>query len=97
MLVAQNTNTTVAPAPLANDLADPVAQREAPVASYHDATEDVDNLDHKRQESVTALLHAQQDGLNVVLEEDAGDLMVRDCLAVLSDGVLVGVDDSAVG
>lgn len=47
MLVAQNTNAAIATASLANDLADPVAQREAPVASYHDAAEDVDNLDQE--------------------------------------------------
>lgn len=97
MLVAQNTNTAVAPAPLANDLADPVAQREAPVAGHHDSTEDVDDLDQEGQESVAAFLHTQQDRLNVVLEKDARDLMIRDCLAMLGDGILVGIDDPAVG
>lgn len=97
MLVAQNTNTAVASAPLADDLADPVAQREAPVAGYHDSTKDIDNFDQEGEESVTAFLHTQQDRLNVVLEKDARDLMVRDCLAMLGDGILVGIDDPAVG
>lgn len=97
MLVAQNTNTAVASAPLADDLADPVAQREAPVASYHDSTKDIDNLDQEGEESVTAFLHTQQDRFNVVLEKDARDLMVRDCLAMFGNSILVGIDDPAVG
>lgn len=97
MLVAQNTNTAVASAPLADDLADPVAQREAPVASYHDSTKDIDNLDQEGEESVTAFLHTQQDRFNVVLEKDARDLMVRDCLTMFGNSILVGIDDPAVG
>lgn len=97
MLVAQNADTAVAAPPLANDLAHPVAQRKPPVASHHDAAEDVDNLDQKAKEAMAGLRDAQHDGLDVVLEEDAGDLVVRDDLALLRDGVLVGVDDPVAG
>lgn len=93
MLVAQNADTAVAAPPLANNFPHPVAQRKPPVASHHDAAKDVDNLDQEAKETVAGLRDAQHDGLDVVLEEDAGDLVVRDDLALLRDGVLVGVDD----
>lgn len=97
MLVAQHANAAVTSPPLANDLAHPVAQRIPPVARHHDAAEDVDELEQKGKEAVARLLHAQHDGLNVILEEDAGHLVVRDGLALLCDGVLVGVYDAVAG
>lgn len=97
MLVAQYTDAAVASPSLANDLAQPVAHRKAPVASHHDSAENIDNLDQKGKEPIAGLLYAQHDRLDVVLEEDAGDLVVRDGLALLRDGVLVGVDDLVAG
>lgn len=85
-------STTALSSPLARDVGDPVGQREAPVSGNEDAADDVDDLDHEGQEAVAALVHGQQDGLDVVLDEDAGDIVVVDLLALLRHGVLVGED-----
>lgn len=92
MLRPQNTLPTIAPPPPANDLAHPIAQREAPVPRDQHAAEDVDDLDEEEDQALAVLLHGEQDGLNVVLEEDAGDVVLVDGLAALRDGVLVGAD-----
>lgn len=84
------------PAAAADDLADPLAHGEAPVAGDEDAAEDVDDLDGEGEDAVAALLDVQQDGLDVVLEEEAGDPALVDLLALLGDGVLVG-EDGALG
>jgi hypothetical protein len=52
-------------------------------------TDNVDNLDHEAQERISRLLDVQQDGLHVVLEEDAGDVALADDVGLLGDGVLV--------
>jgi hypothetical protein len=62
------------------------------VASDQDAAHDIDDLDEEEQHAVAVLLHREQDGLNVVLEEDARNFAVANLLALLGDSVLVGVD-----
>lgn len=95
MLCPQNTLPSITPPPLPNDLAYPITQREAPMSRDQHAAEDVDDLDEKEDEALAVLLHGEQDGLDVVLEEDAGDVVLVDGLAALRDGVLVGVDPVA--
>lgn len=62
------------------------------MAGDEDAGEDVDDLDEEGEEAVAALLDGQQDGLDVVLEEEARDHALADLLALLRHGVLVGED-----
>lgn len=62
------------------------------MAGDEDAGEDVDDLDEEGEDAVAALLDGEQDGLDVVLEEEAGDHALADLLALLGDGVLVGED-----
>ena len=74
------------------DLLEPLAQREAPVASDEDAREHVDDFDGEGQKPVACLLDRQQDRLDVVLEEDSRDVELGDLVALLRHGVLVGED-----
>lgn len=65
------------------------------MAGHHGAAQDVDDLDEEQQKGVARLLDVEQDGLDVVLEEDARDGPVRDLAVLLRDGVLVGEDGGA--
>ena len=62
------------------------------MASDHDAAQHIDDLDGEDEETRPRLLHRQQHGLDVVLEEDAGDHVLGDLLALLRHGVLVRQD-----
>lgn len=62
------------------------------MAGDEDAGEDVDDLEEEGEDAVAVLLDGEQDGLDVVLEEEAGDHALADLLALLRDGVLVGED-----
>lgn len=99
VIIALRTDNTLTlrPPPLSNDLSHPLAEREAPVTRDHDTTEYIDDLDGEGQDAVAALLDLQHDGLDVVLEEQAGDHALVDLLALLRDGVLVGEDGAACG
>lgn len=70
-------------------LPDPVTQREAPVARNERTTENVDDLDQKDDEAVARFLDLQQNGFDVVLEEDTRDDALADFVALLGHGVLV--------
>lgn len=59
--------------------------------------EDVDDLDKEEEESVAALLHRQEYGLDVILDKDAGDAVLVRLLALLGDGILVGEDGASGG
>ena len=61
-----------------------------PPATDHDATDDVDDADGERQDWCSRVCDGEADGLDVELEEDAGDTRVRDNFGLLCDGVLVG-------
>lgn len=66
------------------------------MAGDQDTADDVDELDEKDEEAVARLVDGQHDGLNVVLDKDAGDGHVLvDFLTLLGDGVLVGLDGAA--
>lgn len=75
---------------------DPVADCEAPVSSDENTADDVDDLDEQADDTITALVNCQQNGLDVVLEEDSGNVSVVDCLALLCNGILVGEDGPGV-
>jgi hypothetical protein len=95
LLGPQHALAVPAPPPLADHLAHPVRQAEPPVPGHQRAAEDVDELDEKDEEAVARLDNVEQDGLNVVLEKDAGDGALVDLAALLRDGVLVGGDGAA--
>lgn len=66
------------------------------MAGDEDAADDVDELDEEDNEAVAGLVDGEQDRLNVVLDKDAGDGGVLvNLLALLGDGVLVGLDGAA--
>lgn len=95
-LGAQDTLAAAGTPPLAHDLDEPFGEGVSPVAGDQDATDDVDQLDEENQEAVACLANGQHDGLNVVLDKDAGDVRVLgNLLAALGDGVLVGLDGAA--
>ena len=56
------------------------------------AAQHIDDLDEEHKDGVSRLLDVQQDGLDVVFEEDARDGVLADLGALLGDGVLVGED-----
>jgi hypothetical protein len=89
-LRSQHTDSAAAASSSPDDIVNPVADCEAPVSGDHDTAHDVDNLDQETDKAVTALVDSQQDRLNVVLEENAGDVSLVDRLALLRHGVLVG-------
>lgn len=66
------------------------------MARDQDTTNDVHNLDDEAQEAIARLLDVQQDGLHVVLEEDAGDVALADDVGLLGDGVLVREEGAVV-
>lgn len=60
------------------------------MSCHQRATENVDDLYQKHNQTVTRLLDLEQYGLDIVLEEDARDDALVDLVALLRDGVLVG-------
>lgn len=70
----------------------PLRQCEAPMPRHQHTTKDIDNLNHKAQETISALLDREQQGLDVVLEEDTGHSKLADDVRLLGDGILVGED-----
>lgn len=89
-LRSQNTDSAAAASSSADDIVNPVADCEAPVSGDQDTAHDVDDLDQETDDAITALVDSQQDWLDVVLEENAGDVSLVDRLALLRHGVLVG-------
>jgi len=67
----------------------PLRQREAPMARNQHSAKHIDDFDDEAQEAVAALLNRQQQGLDVVLEEDAGYSAIVDDVRLLGHGVLV--------
>lgn len=66
------------------------------MAGDEDAADDVDELDEEDDEAVAGLVDGEQDGLNIVLDKDAGDGGVLvNLLALLGDGVLIRLDGAA--
>lgn len=57
----------------ADDLLQPFAEREAPMTSNKHTAKDIYNLNPEGEKAVAALLDVQQDGFDVVLEEETGD------------------------
>lgn len=74
---------------LAKDLAKPLAQREAPMASNQNTGQHVDELEDKSEKAVAVLVDGEQDGLDVVLNKDTGHAELGDALALLRHGILV--------
>lgn len=85
------------PSPPSPHLVRPRRQREAPVHRHDHARQHIDNLEQELQKARTRLLDEQQNGLNVVLDKDAGDVVVVDGFALLGHGKLVGEDGVAGG
>lgn len=84
---------TPSPPPPPQEVHEPLAQLERPAASHQHTADDVDQPDDQAQETAALLGHDQQDGLDVVLEEDAGDAgegLLGDLAALARGGVLVG-------
>lgn len=67
------------------------------MAGDENAGEDVDDFDQESEDAVAALLDGEEDGLDVVLEEEAGNHALADVLALLGDGVLVRHDGAGAG
>lgn len=66
------------------------------MAGNEHTADDVDELEEENDEAVAGLVDGKQDGLNVVLDKDAGHGRVFvNFLALLGDGVLVGLDCAA--
>ena len=93
-MVAFSTKHTLArrPPPLPYDLPRPLRQREAPVTGHKCAAKDIDHLDQKDEETIPRLDDVEQDGLNVVLDENTRDGAFADVLLLFGHGVLVGED-----
>jgi hypothetical protein len=89
MLVAQYTNSAVTSSSLTHHLANPVTQCETPVSCHEDTTDNIDNLNQEGNNTITTLMHRQQNGLDIVLDEDTGDPVVANLLALLRHGILV--------
>ena len=64
------------------------------MAGDESAAQDVDELDEEDEEAVSRLDDVEKYGLDIILEEDAGDGVVADLAALLRYGVLIG-DDGA--
>lgn len=62
------------------------------MASNQHPAQHINNLDQELQHPRPRLLNRQQHGLNVVLEEDARDVVVCNLLGLLRHGVLVRHD-----
>ena len=92
LLGSQETSSTVAASAATNNLVDPVANREAPVSSNENTADDVNNLDQQADDAITAFVNGQQNGLDIVLDENSGDPSLVHGLALLGHGVLVGKD-----
>lgn len=60
------------------------------MARYQRTTKDVDDLDQKDDEAVARFFDLQQNGFDIVLEEDARDDALADFVALLGHGVLIG-------
>lgn len=66
------------------------------MSSDENTADDVDDLDEQADDTVAALVNCQQNGFDVVLEEDSGNVSVVNCLALLCNGILVGEDGPGV-
>jgi hypothetical protein len=71
------------------DLHAPVEHLPGPPTSHHNATDDVDEPNHEAEETTPLLSHGQGDGLDVELDEDAGDVILGDLVRLRGGGVLV--------
>lgn len=96
LLRSQDTNSTVAASSTTNDIVDPVTDREPPVSSDENTADDVDDLDQETDDTVTAFVNCQQNRLDVVFEENSGNVSLVDRLALLCHGILVGEDGPGV-
>src|SRR6478609_6112461 len=92
LLGSQETSSTVAASSATNNFVDPVTNREAPVSSDENTADDVDDLDQKADNAVAALVNCQQDGLDIVLDENSRNPSLVHGLALLGHSVLVGED-----
>jgi hypothetical protein len=88
LFVTNHTHALLSP-PASNDFANPLVDGEAPVSGHQHTRQYVDDLDQESEVAVASFLDRQQDRLNVVLEEDAGEHALVDLVALLVDGVLV--------
>ena len=70
----------------------PLPQLPAPPTRHNDTTDNIHQPDHQRQQPAPLLRNDQQDRLDVVLDEDAGHVLLRDLVRLLRDGVLVRPD-----
>jgi len=92
LLGSQETSSTVAASSATNNFVDPVTNREAPVSSDENTADDVDDLDQQADNAVAALVNCQQDGLDIVLDENSRNPSLVHGLALLGHSVLVGED-----
>jgi hypothetical protein len=74
----------------------PACQLENPAASNEDARGHINKSDKKSQEAASLLGHDQQDGFNVIFEEDAGHVVFRHwvglgrgCILIREDGLAI--------
>lgn len=80
----------VTPGSFTADLVHPLRNGVTPVSSNEDTTDDVDELQEEDNEAVATFLHPQQNGFNIVFNEDAGDTGVSiNLFALLCHSVLV--------
>jgi hypothetical protein len=83
---------TLSPSPLPNNSRRPLRQREPPMTRHQYATENIDHLNHKLQETISAFLNCKKHRLNIVFEEYAGYGTLADYMRLLGYSVLVCVD-----
>lgn len=62
------------------------------MSRHQHAAQHVDDLHQEHEDPISALMHREHDGLNVIFEKDARDGSVRHNLALLRHGVLVRKD-----
>ena len=80
----------VTPGSFTADLVHPLRDGVTPVSSDEDTTDDVDELQKEDNEAIATFLHPQQNGFNVVFNEDSGDTGVSiDLFTLLCHSVLV--------
>jgi len=77
-------------------LINPISKLPQPSACNKNTRNNVDKSHEKSQETSTLLIDDQQDRFNVVFEENAGNVVFWNDVALFGDGVLVCPDGTAV-
>lgn len=98
MLPSQNTLCSISTSPLLDQVDNPAGKLINPASRDNHARHGIDEPDHQRQETAAFLADQQQDGLDVILEEDPRHVerTLGDIVRLAGSRVLVGENQVAV-